>query len=88
MNATRSSIHLARASRRLEPDGLEGVGELAVDFVGFASGLHYIHPDKQPELWINEMGVAPTHRGRGLGKDLLKALFEVGRAQNCTAAGC
>jgi GNAT superfamily N-acetyltransferase len=36
--------------------------------VGFVSAVHYVHPDKpRPELWINEIGVAPTHRGRGLG---------------------
>jgi ribosomal protein S18 acetylase RimI-like enzyme len=54
--------------------------------VGFASGVHYIHPDKPPELWINEVGLAPTHRRRGLGNDVLRALFEAGRAQNCTVA--
>jgi aminoglycoside 6'-N-acetyltransferase I len=54
--------------------------------VGFASGVHYIHPDKQPELWINEVGLAPTHRRRGLGKAVLRALFEVGRALNCNVA--
>lgn len=54
--------------------------------VGFASGVHYIHPDKPPELWINEVAVAPTCRRRGLGKAVLKALFEVGRALNCTEA--
>ena len=54
--------------------------------VGFASGVHYIHPDKPPELWINEVGIAPTHRRRGLGKAVLSALFEVGRAQKCTVA--
>jgi ribosomal protein S18 acetylase RimI-like enzyme len=54
--------------------------------VGFASGVHYIHPDKLPELWINEVGLAPTHRRRGLGKAVLRALFEVARALNCTVA--
>jgi ribosomal protein S18 acetylase RimI-like enzyme len=54
--------------------------------VGFASGVHYIHPDKPPELWINEVGLAPTHRRRGLGKSVLKALLEVGRAHNCAVA--
>jgi len=54
--------------------------------VGFASAVHYIHPDKRPELWINEIGLAPTHRRRGLGKAVLNALFEVGRAHNCTVA--
>ncbi|HXW83126.1 MAG TPA: GNAT family N-acetyltransferase [Candidatus Binataceae bacterium] len=54
--------------------------------VGFASAVHYIHPDKPPELWINEVGLAPTHRRRGLGKAVLQSLFEVARAQRCKMA--
>ena len=54
--------------------------------VGFASGVHYIHPDKPPELWINEVGLAPTHRRRGLGKAVLRALFKVGQDNNCKVA--
>jgi ribosomal protein S18 acetylase RimI-like enzyme len=54
--------------------------------VGFASAVHYIHPDKGPELWINEVGIAPTHRRRGLGKAVLNALFDVGRAHHCSVA--
>lgn len=54
--------------------------------VGFASGVHYVHPDKAPQLWINEVGLAPPYRSRGLGKALLRALFEVGQAHNCEVA--
>jgi aminoglycoside 6'-N-acetyltransferase I len=54
--------------------------------VGFASGVHYIHPDKPAELWINEVAVAPTHRRCGLGKAVIRALLEVGRAHNCKVA--
>jgi len=54
--------------------------------VGFASGVHYVHPDKPPELWINEVAIAPTHRRQGLGKGVLLALFEVGRAHKCKVA--
>src|SRR5580693_8457902 len=54
--------------------------------VGFASGVHYIHPDKGPELWINEVALAPTHRRQGLGKAVLTALFDVGRAHQCSVA--
>ena len=54
--------------------------------VGMASGVHYVHPDKAPELWINEVGVAPTHEGRGIGRQLLRALFAHGRALGCTEA--
>jgi aminoglycoside 6'-N-acetyltransferase I len=54
--------------------------------VGFASGVHYVHPDKPAELWINEVGVAPTHQRQGLGKRLLQALFARGRALGCREA--
>lgn len=54
--------------------------------VGMASAVHYVHPDKAPELWINEVGVAPSHQRRGLGKRLLAALFARGRALGCAEA--
>jgi GNAT superfamily N-acetyltransferase len=54
--------------------------------VGFASGVHYIHPDKPAELWVNELGVASTHRGQGIGKAVLGALLGVGRALGCVEA--
>ena len=54
--------------------------------VGFASGVHYVHPDKPPELWINEVGVAPTHQRRGLGRQLLQALFARARELGCREA--
>jgi GNAT superfamily N-acetyltransferase len=54
--------------------------------VGMASGVHYVHPDKQPELWINEVGVAPTHQGRGIGRRMLAALFAHARTLGCGEA--
>jgi GNAT superfamily N-acetyltransferase len=54
--------------------------------VGMASAVHYVHPDKPPELWVNEVAVAPTHRGRGIGRRLLEVLFEHGRALGCGQA--
>jgi GNAT superfamily N-acetyltransferase len=54
--------------------------------VGMASGVHYIHPDKAPELWVNEVGVAPSFRGRGVGRRVLGALLDHGRALGCTEA--
>lgn len=55
--------------------------------VGFASAVEYIHPDKaRPELWINEVGVAPTHQRRGIGRQLLGALMDVGRRAGCVEA--
>lgn len=55
--------------------------------VGFVSAVHYVHPDKPlPELWINEVSVAETHRRRGVAKRLLNSMLEVGRAAGCVEA--
>jgi ribosomal protein S18 acetylase RimI-like enzyme len=55
--------------------------------VGFVSAVHYVHPDKPvAELWINEVSVAGTHRGRGLARDLLRAALEVARQLGCREA--
>jgi ribosomal protein S18 acetylase RimI-like enzyme len=51
-----------------------------------ASGVHYIHPDKAPELWVNEVGVAPSHQGRGIGRRVLGVLLHHGRALGCGEA--
>ena len=54
--------------------------------VGFASGLHYVHPDKPAELWVNEVGVAESHRRQGLAAAVLRALFDAGRRHGCGEA--
>src|SRR5258708_11349605 len=51
--------------------------------VGFCSAVDYIHPDKPPELWINEVGVAPAHPNHGVATKLLRALLEVARNAGC-----
>lgn len=54
--------------------------------VGFASAVHYIHPDKPPELWINEVGVASPHQGRGIGRAIMKEILQLGRRLGCKNA--
>jgi len=54
--------------------------------VGFASAVHYVHPDKPAELWINEVGVAPSHQRRGIGRRLVELLLERGRELGCHEA--
>ena len=54
--------------------------------VGMASAVHYVHPDKPPELWINEVGVAPSHQQQGIGQQLMRVLFVRGREVGCTEA--
>lgn len=62
------------------------VAREASRIVGMASALHYVHPDKAAQLFINEVGVAPTHEGRGIGAKLLRALLGRGRELGCTEA--
>ena len=45
--------------------------------VGMASGNDYLHPDKPVSFWVNEMGVAPTHQRRGIGKQLLRRILDL-----------
>jgi aminoglycoside 6'-N-acetyltransferase I len=54
--------------------------------VGFASAVDYIHPDKPRELWVNEVGTAPTHQGQGIAKRVMVALLAHGKALGCTVA--
>ena len=54
--------------------------------IGMASGVHYVHPDKPPELWINEVGVADSHQKQGIGKRLLAALLDHSKRLGCTQA--
>lgn len=54
--------------------------------VGMASAVDYVHPDKAPQLWINEVGVAVSHRRRGIGRRLVDALLAHGRELGCTEA--
>ncbi len=44
--------------------------------VGMVSANSYLHPDKPEQLWINEIGVAPSHRRRGIGRALLTRILE------------
>ena len=54
--------------------------------VGMASALHYVHPDKPPQLFINEVGVAATHRRRGIARTLVRSLCDLGRRLQCSEA--
>lgn len=54
---------------------------------GFATAVLHHHPDKEhPELWINEVGVAETHRRRGLARALIEALKAAGRVRGARLA--
>ena len=54
--------------------------------IGFATAIHYVHPDKPAELWITEIAVAPPERDRGIGKKLMRVLFRLGAELGCAQA--
>lgn len=54
--------------------------------VGFASGVHYIHPDKASEMWINEVGVSPSRQGQGVGSALIQELLRHASRIGCREA--
>src|SRR3954462_15404003 len=54
--------------------------------VGMASGVHYVHPDKPAQLFINEVGVAPSHQRQGIGRRVLEVLLKRGRELGCPQA--
>lgn len=54
--------------------------------IGFVSAIDYVHPDKPAQLFINEVGVAPSHQRRGIGRKLMAAMFDVGRSLGCREA--
>jgi len=54
--------------------------------VGMASGVHYVHPDKEAQMFINEVGVSAAYEGQGLGKRLLAALLQRASELGCSEA--
>jgi ribosomal protein S18 acetylase RimI-like enzyme len=54
--------------------------------VGMITAVDYVHPDKKAQLWINEVGVAPSHQRQGIGRKLLQAMLEHGRQRGCDEA--
>src|SRR5690349_5296148 len=79
----------ARAAAKFLADARHHIA-VAIDagtVVGYASGVHYFHPDKPvPELFVNEVSVASSHQGRGLGKAVVAALLQRGRELGCEQA--
>ncbi|MFY0625092.1 MAG: GNAT family N-acetyltransferase [Reichenbachiella sp.] len=54
--------------------------------VGMISAVHYVHPDKDPQLFINELGVVEEFQNQGLGRELVRHMCEHGKNLGCTEA--
>lgn len=56
-------------------------GELVV---GHIRGVIHVHPDRAPELYIDNLGVDDAYQRRGIATDLLAALRKVAAANGAT----
>jgi len=54
--------------------------------VGMISAVRYLHPDKAPSLWINEVGVGDAWLRRGIAKRLMGVMLDKSEALGCEAA--
>lgn len=62
------------------------LADIAGRIVGFASGTVLYHPDKTPQLFIQEVGVNEDARRLGIGRALVLAIRAEGRKQGCATA--
>ncbi|WP_111767478.1 GNAT family N-acetyltransferase [Nakamurella deserti] len=53
------------------------------DPVGMVTGVELTHPDKGTEMFVYELGVAPSARRRGVATALLHALGALARSRGC-----
>ncbi len=51
--------------------------------VGMVTGVEMTHPDKGTEMFLYELGVDESSRGRGIGTALVSALAAVARERGC-----
>jgi len=51
--------------------------------VGQCAAVIHRHPDKVTELYIDELGTAPSHQRRGIGRRMIDAMFDWGRELGC-----
>jgi aminoglycoside 6'-N-acetyltransferase I len=54
--------------------------------VGMCTAVVHHKPDEAPELYIDELGTASTHRRRGIARRLTEAMLEWGAELGCGEA--
>ncbi|MEV7414986.1 GNAT family N-acetyltransferase [Streptomyces sp. NPDC089919] len=76
---------VAEATERFLADGRHHLLIAYLDDVpaGMVTGVEMTHPDKGTEMFLYELGVAESFRGRGVGRALTSALADLAHARGC-----
>jgi aminoglycoside 6'-N-acetyltransferase I len=80
VDAARLAAYLAEPGHHMIVAIHEGV------IVGQTAAVVHRHPDKPTELYIDEVGVAPEYRRRGIARRMLEAMLDHGKALGCEEA--
>lgn len=51
--------------------------------VGQARGMAHLQPDEPTQLYVDNLGVAPSHQRRGIARRMLRELFAWARELGC-----
>ncbi len=54
--------------------------------VGQIRGSVHLQPDRASDLYIDNLGTAPSHQRRGIAAAMIAAMLDWGKAQGCTYA--
>src|SRR5262250_726774 len=77
IDATRLAAYLA------DPSHVMMVAIAGEQVVGQCAAVIHRHPDKATELYIDEIGVAPEFKRRGVARRLLEDMLAFGKALGC-----
>jgi GNAT superfamily N-acetyltransferase len=77
---------IRRAAYLADPRHHMAVAIMDGEVVAQVAGVVYRHPDKTAELFIDEVGVTPALRRRGIARALLNEMLARGKALGCGEA--
>lgn len=52
--------------------------------VGMVSGFEYFHPDKAPQVFLNEIGVSDAFQNQGIGRALVREVLREATRRGAT----
>jgi len=80
IDAERLAAYLA------EPSHVMMVAMAGERVIGQCAAVVHRHPDKATELYIDEIGVAPEFKRKGVARRLLEGMLALGKALGCGEA--